>query len=177
MHREDLEQAATLFKLVTAKVPKMASLEERDRKVKLILGSSVIEVTVDSQLGDLVTNSNTNLEILENPDYVDVEGIPIVDGGPDPDIISRVTVGGARCDCCGKSRKDMKNNDFEVCARCKVAYYCSRECQTRQWNAGHNTACRKSGQIKRGDYMLLKGTKTRSMAHSCFVLLSLTCER
>lgn len=27
------------------------------------------------------------------------------------------------------------------CARCKLACYCSRECQKKHWKAGHKTNC------------------------------------
>ena len=44
------------------------------------------------------------------------------------------------CFSCGKTGK------MKCCARCKCAYYCSRECQAAAWNSGHKAACK---QIRR----------------------------
>jgi len=42
---------------------------------------------------------------------------------------------------------------LDCCSRCKMAYYCSKACQTKQWRAGHKQACRKKGEIRPGDVM------------------------
>jgi hypothetical protein len=42
-----------------------------------------------------------------------------------------------------------------------MAVYCSKECQTKQWKAGHKKACRKRGQIKQGDIMMLSEVEGR----------------
>ena len=44
------------------------------------------------------------------------------------------------CFSCGKT------GNMKCCARCKCAYYCSRECQAAAWNGGHKAACK---QIRR----------------------------
>ena len=44
------------------------------------------------------------------------------------------------CFSCGKT------GNMKCCARCKCAYYCSRECQAAAWNSGHKAACK---QIRR----------------------------
>ena len=46
------------------------------------------------------------------------------------------------CFSCGKTG----NMKLKCCARCKCAYYCSRECQVAAWNGGHKAACK---QIRR----------------------------
>jgi hypothetical protein len=66
-------------------------------------------------------------------------------------------VGGANCDCCGKIRQELGLTFLNLCTRCKMAYYCSKECQKAQWKAGHKQACRKEGQIEIGDLMQLQG--------------------
>ena len=33
-----------------------------------------------------------------------------------------------------------------VCSQCKAAVYCSRDCQVKDWKAGHKQACK--GRIK-----------------------------
>jgi hypothetical protein len=75
-----------------------------------------------------------------------------------PSITERlVEVGGTHCDCCGKGRQELGLATLMICTRCKMAYYCSKECQKSQWKAGHKQACRKSGQIEVGDWMQLQG--------------------
>mmetsp|Transcript_17840 Transcript_17840/g.38921 ORF Transcript_17840/g.38921 Transcript_17840/m.38921 type:complete len:186 (-) Transcript_17840:171-728(-) len=32
--------------------------------------------------------------------------------------------------------------DMKKCAKCKQAYYCSRECQMRHWKSGHRRECK-----------------------------------
>ena len=71
-------------------------------------------------------------------------------------IADRMKVGGDKCDCCGK-----QNVKLFTCARCKMAYYCSQECQKTRWKDGHNKACRKPGQIMVGDYVKLRGLSSR----------------
>lgn len=62
-------------------------------------------------------------------------------------------VGGAACDCCGKPRPFQ--GLLDVCSRCQKAYYCSKECQVKQWRAGHKQWCRKPGEFKAGDTVKL----------------------
>ena len=71
-------------------------------------------------------------------------------------IAERMKVGGDKCDCCRK-----QNVKLFACARCKMAYYCSQECQKNRWKDGHNKACRKPGQIMVGDYVKLRGLSSR----------------
>ena len=51
--------------------------------------------------------------------------------------VVNVEGGGCVCSNCGKHSYKMAR-----CSRCKVATYCSRECQTAQWKA-HKVACKK----------------------------------
>jgi hypothetical protein len=51
----------------------------------------------------------------------------------------------------------IRFGNLMICTRCKMACYCSKECQKAQWKAGHKQACRKPGQIEGGDWMQLQG--------------------
>merc|ERR1712228_135625 len=42
---------------------------------------------------------------------------------------------------CGKMQKNV-DEDFKVCRQCKMAYYCSKQCQKRSWNADHRNICK-----------------------------------
>lgn len=76
------------------------------------------------------------------------------------DIIDRSTsCGGSYCDYCKRTRKALGVATLLCCSRCQMVYYCSKECQTKQWRAGHKQACRKKGEIKVGDYMKIRGGK------------------
>ena len=43
------------------------------------------------------------------------------------------------CFYCKKSRKEVIK--LKCCARCKFYYYCSKECQTKDWKDGHQKRC------------------------------------
>ena len=57
------------------------------------------------------------------------------------------------CDHCNKSSKKA----LQKCSRCKIRNYCSAECQTQSWKAGHKKECkqlqakRKEAERKGGD--------------------------
>ena len=38
--------------------------------------------------------------------------------------------------------KTNKNVSLQVCGKCNVASYCSRECQVAAWRIGHKFACK-----------------------------------
>lgn len=168
MNRDELEAAAIYYGRVLHLIPK-ATAAERRRQVKLTIGAGsddddAVNVSVRDQLETLENNARTNLEFLEDPANIDeaiLASVPRVNGVPNTDIVRRLTVGGASCDSCGKSREAVQEN-FQRCVRCKRAYYCSEECQILQWGAGHKKACREPGQIKPGDYMMLRGIVARA---------------
>lgn len=45
--------------------------------------------------------------------------------------------------CCAYCRvsKQEANNRMKICSRCRVAYYCSKECQTEDWYNNHKMTC------------------------------------
>jgi hypothetical protein len=47
---------------------------------------------------------------------------------------------GEACQACGGQGKPK----LLVCGKCKSAWYCSTECQVRDWRAGHKGQCKKS---------------------------------
>ena len=60
---------------------------------------------------------------------------------------------GIQCDCCEGSRKeDLGEEGLRRCGRCKMAFYCSVDCQQKAWKEqGHRLVCRKEGEFKVGD--------------------------
>jgi len=78
-------------------------------------------------------------------------------------------VGGERCDCCGKSREELGTKLLNKCSGCEKAYYCSRECQVKQWKAGHKKWCRKPGEFKPGDYIRLQGLQSQPQLNGTLV--------
>lgn len=75
----------------------------------------------------------------------------------DDSLVDRMGAGGGKCDCCGKKAEAMDGGELLQCSRCKMAYYCTAECQKRRWKAGHKQACRAPDQIEPGDVMLVTG--------------------
>jgi len=85
------------------------------------------------------------------------------------DLLERSHAGGTRCDCCGKQEEDLGTDSLLKCARCRLVFYCSTECQRKAWNGGHKRDCRKKGQVKVGDDMLLNGLVNRQDLNGRFV--------
>lgn len=160
----------------------MATLTTPDGAKYLGLGMKKVGALLD----EIKKRSQDNLQILENDTLTSRElisgpiqrrrsdGTPFpptirrqqVSGGPNQFGLTReqsghlLSVGGHLCDYCKKSRTDLGMTHLKSCSRCKRAYYCSAECQKQQWRAGHKDHCRKEGEIKPGDYFLLKGIQT-----------------
>jgi hypothetical protein len=82
--------------------------------------------------------------------------------------IQHQQTGGSYCDCCQKAEGELEVNLLK-CLGCHMTFYCSKECQTKQWKAGHNKACRKRGQIKLGDIMILSDVEGREDLDDRFV--------
>jgi hypothetical protein len=87
--------------------------------------------------------------------------------GPLPVGISRedmgrlLAVGGGECDHCHKTLQELGVHHLRRCTACQRAFYCSEDCQKKQWKAGHKQACRQPGQWEAGDYVRLEGLTSR----------------
>ena len=133
--------------------------------------------TVGEILDRTAANARKNLSILENPRPREVSPPSLrADGTAPPataremnvsadtehealEMLKRLSVGGAVCDACGEPADEGAR--LLSCSRCKMAYYCSAECQKAQWKKGHKQACRAPGQIEPGDDMRLAGLASR----------------
>ncbi|KAL3795046.1 hypothetical protein HJC23_006367 [Cyclotella cryptica] len=63
------------------------------------------------------------------------------------EITNLTVVGGLRCDYCKKEATKL-----ELCSRCRMGFYCSKECQRNQWTIReHKKYCRIEGQFEPGD--------------------------
>lgn len=75
---------------------------------------------------------------------------------PSEALVFAVSVGGAYCDCCMKSRNDGGlRRVFSKCKRCRLAHYCSKECQAKAWNDGHMHRCKEYGRFAKGDIVVV----------------------
>ncbi|CAB9508727.1 expressed unknown protein [Seminavis robusta] len=63
---------------------------------------------------------------------------------------------GDQCDCCGKAKQGT-TGPMKVCERCKVTYYCKRDCQAKHWKDQHSKLCRKKGEFRVGDWVETRG--------------------
>jgi len=68
---------------------------------------------------------------------------------------------GEECDRC-KTRTELQVHHLNACASCEKAFYCSRECQRKQWKAGHSDHCRKPGEFRPRDYARVLGLRSRA---------------
>ena len=72
--------------------------------------------------------------------------------GPTGRDLNVAVPAGIQCDCCEESRKDIGGEGLRQCGRCKMAFYCSVDCQQKAWKEqGHRLVCRKKGEFKVGD--------------------------
>mmetsp|Transcript_24490 Transcript_24490/g.37915 ORF Transcript_24490/g.37915 Transcript_24490/m.37915 type:complete len:332 (-) Transcript_24490:128-1123(-) len=94
--------------------------------------------------------------------------MPIGLGGTvltEDEINNLIDVGGIHCDCC--KRKGVK---LFKCSRCLREFYCSKECQRKQWTEkDHKSYCRKEGEFKPGDLVQMARLKKRPELNDCIV--------
>lgn len=179
-NRGEMEEAADMYR-EGVEAGRACSATERSKMIRSdVMGSVSVGSLVDENMRSL----RSNLSVLEgrgvtyNPP-ADVQrradGTPVPAMGPSisvsatrnsglsadqlAELVERaMTVGGNKCDNCNKTLEELGKTKFECCSRCKLVYYCSRECQTEHWKVrGHKQACRafKNTDIRPGDYMRL----------------------
>ena len=83
-----------------------------------------------------------------------------------------ISVGGDRCDFCQKTPKEVEVDHLMKCSKCKKAFYCSKECATAQWRAGHKKACRGPGEYQAGDFVRLRGLVSTPTLNGSIVRLA-----
>ena len=134
--KHDLAEATEYYRL-TIRQCESATAEEKRRIALTPPGKNIL--TVGAILGMLQKPSQERLSIL-NLIYNDM--------GP-----RQMSLGGDKCDRCGKTCEQLGIPSLQRCSRCSMAYFCSKECFRTQWNTGgHKKSCRKPGQFEIGDY-------------------------
>jgi hypothetical protein len=84
--------------------------------------------------------------------------VTCVGWGPNGHDIAVPLVAGSICDFCERSRRDLGVFTLQVCSVCRLAFYCSAECQIKAWKEqGHKKVCRKKGEFKEGDLAFILG--------------------
>jgi hypothetical protein len=90
----------------------------------------------------------------------------------DADVVRRaVTIGGSDCDVCHKTLTELGVSRLDACSQCKMAYYCSRKCQSMAWKQGHKMACRTPTQRVPGEWMKLIGLESSPQLNGQIVKL------
>ena len=110
-----------------------------------------------SAITGIISMSNDRLTFLEGPPRLPqvVGDIANMSSEQRNYIANYVSaVGGAFCDYCCKSREDASVANFFKCGDCRLAHYCSKDCQKEAWDAGHNKYCRKVGCVDIGDLVI-----------------------
>mmetsp|Transcript_32510 Transcript_32510/g.71363 ORF Transcript_32510/g.71363 Transcript_32510/m.71363 type:complete len:381 (-) Transcript_32510:206-1348(-) len=140
--------------------PTRFSIEASYRRRALMFVSKVDRRAVPIFLD--VFSGRNRLSQIEGPPMASIENLSSRSG-----VINlceatpfSVSVGGGYCDCCMKPREDEFYVFFK-CKRCRLAHYCSKECQVRAWNHGHMQHCREYGHYKKGDVVVVEGTDKR----------------
>ena len=81
-----------------------------------------------------------------------------------------LTTGGAQCDHCGKTAEEAGLPCLHKCKQCRMAFYCSVECQAARWSSGgHREHCKKFGRFGVGDKLVLFGLKKRNDLNTSLV--------
>jgi len=71
-----------------------------------------------------------------------------------------IDVGGIQCDYC--KRREGPDVKLLKCSRCNRGFYCSKECQRKQWKENdHKSYCRKEGEFKPHDLVQLARLKNK----------------
>ena len=52
------------------------------------------------------------------------------------------------CACCNRT-EEKSGPALSKCSRCKIFYYCNRDCQVKHWNEGHKKTCKAIGKVTR----------------------------
>ena len=148
-------------------------IEQRNIKTDIIKNLSILEnpLTHSHTINTNPIFREDGTQIPQEPIRVNYQPTVTTDVNTLTSIIERMKVGGDKCDCCGK-----QNVKLFPCNRCKMTYYCSKECQKTNWQNGHNKACRKAGQVKVGDYVKLRGLSRRPELNGNIVLVEAKIE-
>ena len=87
----------------------------------------------------------------------------VVHEDEDPELFRRMTeIAGEKCDYCHVGAQYLGIGKLACCSLCRLAFYCSRDCQVAAWQSGgHKKACRPADARVSGDLMHVKGLKAR----------------
>lgn len=172
--RHECEDAYHEAIRIGKKKPKKARDEKMEKKNMVILTGSGSEQkrSMKELMEGVLKDCQTNLNELNaatrgpvgttfGPDATKrTHLMPIGRGGTsltEDEINNLMDVGGIHCDHC--KRKDAK---LLKCARCNREFYCSKECQRKQWKENeHKVYCRKEGQFEPGDLVQIARLKNR----------------
>lgn len=124
--------------------------------------NTTISSTLEHHLSQMsVAAAESGVTSNNDPPVKRTHTMPIGRGGTsltDNEINNLLDVGGFHCDCC-----KHKGGKLLVCSGCKKAYYCSAECQKKQWKEnGHKMYCRKDGEFRSGDLVQVARLKNKT---------------
>lgn len=91
-------------------------------------------------------------------------------GGIYGEFQNYLTTGGSQCDHCGKTAEQAGLPCLHKCKQCRMAFYCSVECQAARWSGGgHREHCKKFARFNIGDKLVLFNLKKRSDLNASLV--------
>ena len=71
----------------------------------------------------------------------------------------------------GSNEAALKDAMAQMCGRCRMAFYCSKDCAKAAWRGGHKQACRAPGQFNVGDQVVVRGLVGRSELNGSIVVV------
>ena len=149
-----LQQSAAGIAMVLRDVPAYVGLEFAYIITPVLGNDTMIEIRLfrgNFTIADLSAYYIDNLRFLVVEGHVLSVGINAVGLGvvmrlSDMQLIFGSTWPQFTCTGC---RKLVAREDFQKCGGCYLARYCSKQCQLRDWRAGHKLACGQLGSAYR----------------------------
>lgn len=164
-----LDEVATVSsKLIS--IAEAASEEERAALWTVHMGGGVRRVPAGELIDADVRRAKGNLMVLDPDCHRDdlPSDMQVIhrkmewpDGGksldPDFEMRNAMLVRSAACSHCARGAED---GTLQRCGKCRLAFYCSPECQRANWDA-HKAQCRAPGDYVEGDVVVLRNLKAR----------------
>lgn len=99
---------------------------------------------------------STDQELLRQLDC-----ILSIETGPNRHLDTTLSKQAALKFCAQCRKQEPTRGAFQCCALCRVAHYCSRDCQMAAWKAGHKRECKGKREVNCHDETIKEKSKPR----------------
>lgn len=101
---------------------------------------TTIDATPDSTRGATTVTEPTDIAVSASEDRPTTPNPQDTPEGPLPSVTSVADPGDPDC-CFTCGRPESETLALKCCTRCKLAQYCSKNCQISDWKSGHKDQC------------------------------------